>query len=270
MEIPDPHLSLIVPVYNESARLSASLHEMGAYLARMPFTSEIVIADDGSTDDTLAVAQHVAGSLSVPVRLLHYELNRGKGGALKLGFAAARGERLVFTDCDLSTPLDEMEKFLERLDAGSDFVIGSRKREGAEITKHQPRLRENLGKVFTWIVRMLIADVTDMTCGFKAYRREVGKDLFSRMRVYDWSFDAELLLIARHSGYRHEEVPVRWEDHEGTKVNLVRDIVMSLIGIVRIRINHALGRYDSTTDLGVFTEKRCGEAGYESSSSATT
>ena len=269
MDTPAPHLSLIVPVYNESARLRESLREMGAYLARMPFSSEIVIADDGSTDDTLAIAEEIAGSLSVPVRLLSYGINRGKGGALKLGFAAARGERLVFTDCDLSTPLDEMQKFLERLDAGTDFVIGSRKREGADITKHQPRLRENLGKIFTWIVRMLIADVTDVTCGFKAYRKEVGKDLFARMRVYDWSFDAELLMIARHSGYRHEEVPVRWEDQEGTKVHLVRDVVTSLIGIARVRINHALGRYDSATDLGVFTEKLCGGPEYERSSGAT-
>ncbi len=257
MDSPAPRLSLIVPVYNEATRLRASLREMGAYLERLPYGCEIVISDDGSTDNTLAIAEDVATSQSVPVRLLRYGANHGKGYALKVGFAAARGEQLVFTDCDLSTPLAEMEKFLTQLDAGSDFVIGSRKREGADITKHQPRLRENLGKVFTWIVRNTIADVTDVTCGFKAYQREVGKDLFSRLRVYDWSFDAELLLIARRAGYQHVEVPVRWEDQAGTKVNLLRDIVMSLIGIVRIRMNHALGRYDTTMDLGEYTEKMC-------------
>ena len=246
-----------MPVYNEATRLSASLREMGAYLERLPYDCEIVIADDGSTDDTLAIAEEVAASQQVPVRLLRYDTNRGKGYALKVGFAAARGEQLVFTDCDLSTPLDEMEKFLTCLDAGNDFVIGSRKREGADITKHQPRLRESLGKVFTWIVRNTIADVTDVTCGFKAYERDVGKDLFARLRVYDWSFDAELLLIARHAGYRHIEVPVRWEDQAGTKVNLLRDIVMSLIGIVRIRVYHALGRYDSTAEPGDYTETMC-------------
>lgn len=257
MEFPAPQLSLIVPVYNEAWRLRASLDEMGAYLAQLPLSSEIVIADDGSTDDTCVVVEEVAASLSVPVRLLRYETNRGKGYALKVGFAAAKGEKLVFTDCDLSTPLVEMEKFLKCLEEGSDFVIGSRKRAGARITKHQPRLRRTLGKVFTWIVRNSIADVTDATCGFKAYRRETGKDLFSRVRVYDWSFDAELLLIARFSGYRHVEVPVHWEDQAGTKVNLARDIVMSLIGIARIRVYHAMGLYDDTPPLGEFTEKLC-------------
>ena len=231
-----PRLSLIVPVYNEAMRLRASLGEMGAYLERLPYACEIVISDDGSTDDSLAIAEEVAASQSVPIRLFRYEINRGKGYALKVGINAARGEQLVFTDCDLATPLDEMEKFLKCLDDGNDFVIGSRKCAGADITKHQPRLRESLGKVFTWIVRKTIADVTDVTCGFKAYQREVGKDLFSRLRVYDWSFDAELLLIARHAGYQHVEVPVRWEDQAGTKVKLARDIVMSLIGIVRIRL----------------------------------
>ena len=252
-----PRLSLIVPVYNEAMRLRTSLREMSAYLGGLPYRCEIVIADDGSSDGTLAIAEEVAVSQSVPIRLLRYEINRGKGYALKVGFGAAQGEQLVFTDCDLSTPLDELEKVLKYLDAGSDFAIGSRKCEGADITKHQSRLRESLGKVFTWIVRKTIADVTDVTCGFKAYRREVGKDLFSRLRVYDWSFDAELLLIARHAGYQHVEVPVRWENQAGTKVNLARDIVMSLIGIMRIRIYAALGRYDSTTELGAYTEKRC-------------
>jgi len=263
-----PQLSLIVPVYNESTRLRSSLREMGAYLAQKSFDSEIVIVDDGSSDGTLAVAEDVSASLTIPVRLLRCEENRGKGHALKVGFAAAQGDRLVFTDCDLSTPLEEMEKFLDRLDAGDDFVIGSRRRAGAEVTRHQPRLRESLGAVFTWIVRVLIADVTDVTCGFKAYRHEVGKDMFSRVRIHDWSFDAELLLIARERGYQVEEVPVRWQDHTGSKVKLFRDVLMSLAGIVRIQANRGLGLYERTTDPGPFMELRYPGAALEPSPGA--
>jgi len=252
--VPAPQLSLIVPVYNESTRLPASLRAMGAYLAERPFDSEIVIVDDGSSDGTLGVAEEIARTLAVPVRLLRCAVNRGKGHALKVGFAVARGDWLVFTDCDLSTPLEEMGKFIDQLEAGSDLVIGSRRRAGADVMRHQPRLRENLGAVFTWIIRVLIADVTDVTCGFKAYRGEVGRDVFSRLRIDDWSFDAELLLIARERGYQVVEVPVRWQDHSGSKVRLMRDVVVSLIGIAKIHFSHALGRYDSTTEPGQFTE----------------
>lgn len=270
MESRSPQLSLIVPVYNEALRLRARLEEIGTSLSQLPLICEVVVVDDGSTDDTFAIAEDVARRLSVPVRLLRYEGNRGKGYALKVGFSAACGEKLVFTDCDLSTPLCELGRFLDSLDDGCDFVIGSRKREGAEITKHQPRLRENLGKIFTWIVRVMIADVSDVTCGFKAYRRDVGKDLFSRIRVYGWSFDAELLWIARHRGYSHEELAVRWEDQAGTKVNLARDVVMSLIGVAQIRINHTLGRYGSPSGSVSFTEKRFGGAECETGSGTVT
>jgi len=256
MAHPEPQLSLIVPVYNESRRLRPSLEEIGEYLSRKPFDSEVLIVDDGSSDGTLEVAEEVAASLAVPVRLLRSDTNRGKGHALKVGFAAARGDQLVFTDCDLSTPLEEMDRFLERLNSRIDFVIGSRKRPGAELTRRQPRIREMLGTIFTWIVRVSMAEVTDATCGFKAYRRDAGKDPFSRVRVHDWSFDAEVLLIARKRGYGFEELPVHWQDHSGSKVKLVRDVVMSLVGIARIRFNHAVGRYDTATEPSPFTEVR--------------
>ena len=115
---------------------------------------------------------------------------------------------------------------------------------GASIDVRQPRFREFLGDVFTWLVRRLIADVSDATCGFKAYRSEVAKDLVGRQRLYDWSFDAELLFLARHLGYRIGEVPVRWADRAGTKVRLIRDVQQSLAGLIRIRLNAAQGVYE--------------------------
>jgi dolichyl-phosphate beta-glucosyltransferase len=250
-------LSLIVPIYNESERIREPLEEMGQFLAAQPFPTELVMVDDGSRDGTFEIVTEIASHLPVRVRAIRYNVNRGKGYALKVGFAAASGERLLFTDCDLSTPLDEMPRFLAALDEGHDFVIGSRKKAGAEITTHQPWLRERLGMVFTAIVRTLIADVTDVTCGFKAYRRGPGQDIFSRLRVEDWSFDAELLLLAQRRNYRFCEVPVRWEHRDGSRVNIVRDVLKSLIGIAQIRINAALGRYEEPVDVDPWNEDWC-------------
>jgi dolichyl-phosphate beta-glucosyltransferase len=196
----------------------------------------------------------LAPSLALPLRLLRYTPNRGKGFALKVGFAASRGDLVLFTDADLSTPIGEADRLLAALGQGADIVIGSRKRAKAHIEVHQPWLRESLGRGFTFLVRMLIADVTDATCGFKAYRGDVGRDLFSRMRVFDWSFDAEILWIARQRGLHLREVPVRWSDQVGTKVDLRRDVFRSLVGIARIRSYAALGRYGAPLPLGVEAE----------------
>ncbi|MFQ5415552.1 MAG: dolichyl-phosphate beta-glucosyltransferase [Myxococcota bacterium] len=259
MVAPPPSLSLIVPMYNESARIAAPLREMAEFLKRQPFSTEIVLVDDGSSDDTAAVVANVAGALDVPIRLIRYARNRGKGYALKVGFDAARGDRLVFSDCDLSTPIEELPRFLAALEQ-ADIAIGTRRAIGAELVRRQPLLRESLGKVFTMIVRMLIAPVSDATCGFKGFNRDVGKDLFARQRIEDWSFDAELLLNARRRGYRLIELPVRWENRAGTKVHLARDIAMTLVGIIRIRLYDLLGRYESVMPVGETSREVFGDA----------
>lgn len=238
-----PSLTLIVPAFNESTRIASSLRAIGAYLAAQSYSSEIIVVDDGSSDGTLDVVREAAAGLVPRVLVLRYPANRGKGYALKVGFAAARGERILFTDADLSTPIQEAEDLLAALEGDADIAIGSRKAPGAEILHHQPWYREQMGRAFTGIVRALIFDVSDVTCGFKAFRGEVGRDLFSRVRIFDWSFDAEVLWIARSRGYRLREVPVRWEDRAGTKVSLLRDALRSLLGLVRIRLNAARGVY---------------------------
>ncbi|MEE2663380.1 MAG: dolichyl-phosphate beta-glucosyltransferase [Myxococcota bacterium] len=251
-------LSVVVPAYREAERISDSLRQIDAYLAARASGAEIVVVDDGSSDDTANVVREIARGLVTPLRLLISQRNRGKGHALKLGFAASRGARILFTDADLSTPIECADAVLAPLDEGFDLVLGSRKMEGARLEIRQPWLRESLGKVFTRIARVLIADVSDVTCGFKAFRGDVGRDLFSRVRIDDWSFDAELLLISVHRGCRFTEVPVAWQDRAGTKVRLVRDILSTLAGLATMRIHLALGRYAEPAPHGAFSSEELG------------
>jgi dolichyl-phosphate beta-glucosyltransferase len=239
-------LSLVVPAFDEERRIGASLRCIGSYLEANAPSSEIVVVDDGSRDRTAQIVRELAPTLGVPVCLARYAQNRGKGAALKLGFALAQGSRIVFTDADLSTPIETLEPLLRALDAGSDVVIGSRKMPGAHIAVRQPWLRESLGKVFTWLVRYSIAPVSDVTCGFKGFRSAAGRDVFARARIERWSFDAEILMLARRLGYRIAELPIRWEDRAASKVQLRRDVLGSLAGLARIGLELTRGTYATT------------------------
>ena len=236
-------LSIVVPALNEARRIRTSLIAMGEFLERQPCESEIIVVDDGSSDGTLDVLREIGPGLPVPLRAIRYQRNRGKGHALKVGFAAARGEHILFSDADLSTPIHCAERLLAAIDSGADVAIGSRKTAGASISVRQPLLREVLGRGFTMLVRLAVVRVSDVTCGFKAFRAEAGKDLFERVRVLDWSFDAEVLFLAQRAGHRITEVPVEWHDEAGTRVDLRKDVIASLIGLVRIRWNALRGVY---------------------------
>ena len=236
-------LSVVIPAFNEAGRISAPLVAIAEHLACMALTAEILVVDDGSRDATWEVVRRLAPELPVALRGIRCPRNRGKGHAIKVGFQAARGERILFSDADLSTPIACAQSLLDALDAGADIAIGSRKAPGASISVRQPFLREALGRGFTTLVRLLGVDVTDVTCGFKAFRAEPGKWLFERVRVFDWSFDAEVLFLAHREGHRIVEVPVEWHDEAGTKVDLKRDVLASLIGLARIRWNGIRGAY---------------------------
>jgi dolichyl-phosphate beta-glucosyltransferase len=234
---------VVIPVYNETKRLGKSVPKLLEYFADQPYTYEFVIVDDGSTDGTADLARQLFSG--VPnVRIIESRPNRGKGHGVKVGMLAARGDIALFSDADLSTPLSEIDKFWVWFDAGYKVVIGSRKMKGANIVRHQPLWRESLGKVFTWLTnRLATRDISDITCGFKCFTREAAHDLFKRSAIPDWSFDAEVLFIAQHRGYRVKEVPVSWHDTPGTKVRLWKDAVRSMIGLLRIRLNHIRGLY---------------------------
>jgi dolichyl-phosphate beta-glucosyltransferase len=230
-------------MYNEAARMSHSLPHLLAYLAEQPYTYEVIAVDDGSRDDTVAEATRLLANVPYH-RVVPSRPNRGKGHALQVGMPLARGRYVLFTDADLSTPPDELEKFWPWLTTGWDVVIGSRKMAGSVLVRRQPWLRERLGKVFTWLSDLLATrDISDVTCGFKAFTQEAAHDLFRRSVVDDFSFDAEILFLAQRRGYRIMEVPVTWHDERGTKVNMARDAVRALRGLLRIRVNAVRGVY---------------------------
>jgi dolichyl-phosphate beta-glucosyltransferase len=240
---PAPRLSVVIPMYNEAHRLRHSLPRLEAYFRQRPYTVEYVVVDDGSSDNTVEMARAVLGS-GEDVHIIESKPNRGKGHAVKVGMLAARGQIALFTDADLSTPPDEIEKFWEWFDSGYDVVIGSRKMKGAHIERHQPLWRENMGKVFTWLTnRIATRGISDITCGFKAFKHETAQELFSRSIIADWSFDAEVLFIAQQHRKRIKEVPVHWHDERGTKVRILRDATRAMLGLLKIRLNGLKGVY---------------------------
>ncbi len=237
-----PKLSILLPAYNEGRRIFSCVRALDRYFKRRRAGFEIVVVDDGSSDRTGAEARRAARGIR-NVRVIGSRPNRGKGYALRRGVAAARGARILFLDVDLSTKPDQWPRLEARLDAGADIAIGSRKMAGANLLRRQPWWRERLGKVFTFLVRLLLVDVSDVTCGFKAFRATVAKRLFARQVLDDWSFDAEVLFLARRAGLRVDEVPVVWRDDPDSKVRLASAAIDSLKGLLKIRLNHAIGRY---------------------------
>jgi dolichyl-phosphate beta-glucosyltransferase len=236
-------LTVVIPAYNEATRIAEPLRRVDGYLREHEPSSEILVVDDGSTDGTSDVVRGVAAELDTPVDIIPSSPNRGKGHAVKLGVLRARGQAILVTDADLSTPIEELDKLYPLLDHGAAVAIGSRKMLGAALEVRQPIVRETMGRVFTWLTQRLLVRLSDITCGFKLFRRDAANEIFSRVMLDDWSYDAEALYLAKRLGYDIREAPVRWRDCEGTKVNRGRDAIRAAIGLARIRLNDTRGRY---------------------------
>jgi dolichyl-phosphate beta-glucosyltransferase len=236
------YLSVVVPAYREEKRIARCIRVLVSYFRRRRRPFEVIVVDDGSPDGTRAAAAAAARGMR-EVRVMGYRRNRGKGAALRAGIMEARGSRVLFLDADLATMPQEWPKLEKCLDAGADLAIGSRKMAGAVFIRRQPWWRERMGKAFSWIVGKVLVPVNDATCGFKALTRKAARTLFSRSRIDDWSFDAEVLFIAGRMGMRIDERPVVWKDNPDSKVRLVRDTINSVKGLFLIRWNHLIGRY---------------------------
>ena len=238
----NPQLSVVIPAYNEEASIRKTVESVRTYLTESKISHELLVVDDGSTDRTAEIVLEVAKS--VPSLRLLRSGHRGKGGAVKLGMLEAAGEQVLFMDADLSTPIEELQKYLPWLHDGYDVVIGSRKMPGASVTVHQPPLREAMGKVFTWLTNVLLGTrVSDITCGFKCFSAKAASEIFRRQRIDGWGFDAEILFIAGRCGFRIKEVPVVWADDASTKVRLLKDAVRSLKELLEIRLSAWRGQY---------------------------
>lgn len=238
-----PLLSLIVPAYNESRRLGSSLSAMSDFFRAAGFSYEILVIDDGSTDDTIDVIA-AAAATDPAVRPISYMPNRGKGYAVRTGMLAAHGDFLMFTDADLSIPLEITDEFLVALRGEYDLAIASRWHPASSNTVPPPLPRRLMGGIFRWCVRRLVvSDVRDTQCGCKAYRAEVARQLFSRSRIERFSFDAEVIFLAARAGYRIKEVPFALHYIPGSSVRPVRDSLLMLRDLVRIRLNALRGCY---------------------------
>jgi dolichyl-phosphate beta-glucosyltransferase len=236
-----PALSVVIPAYNEEARLGPTVERVVAYLEARGVPWEIVIADDGSKDRTRQVAVE-ASSGSPRVRVLALTPNRGKGAAVRAGMTAARGDRILFSDADLATPIEELDKLMAQLDGGADIAIASRALPGADIGVRQHPLREMMGRTFNVLVRTLVmGGIRDTQCGFKLFTRAAAHDLFGRATVDGFAFDVEVLWLAR-GRYRVEEVPVVWRHVEESKVSPGVDAARMFADLVRLRWRHALRR----------------------------
>lgn len=235
-------LSVIIPAFNEEARLPITLAATRDYLAEhFPNDSEILVIDDGSVDKTAALAGEFARHHpDVPLRVLSYGGNRGKGYAVKFGMLAASGDWRLFCDADLATPIEEYAVVAARMKSdGSEVGIGSRPLRESHLVVHQPWYREALGRGFNKIVQLLtVPGIQDTQCGFKIFSAEAANDVFGRAKLDGYIFDAEVLYIADRLGYKISEVPIRWSHKDGSKVSLIRDGFKMVIDLIPIRFMH--------------------------------
>jgi len=235
-----PHLSVIIPAYNEERRLPFSLQRVRDYLEGRDEDYEIVIVDDGSSDNTVGCVRELDCSR---VTLLRNEANRGKGYSVRRGMLSARGECRLMCDADLSTPIEEVERLLAAIAAGADVAIGSRAASGARIEQHQPWYRENVGRLFNLAVRLIaLSGISDTQCGFKLFSGHVASDVFTISKVDGFSFDVEALFLARRRGYRIVEVPVIWRNDVATRVTPFKG-ACAFLDLLRIRLDARLGHY---------------------------
>jgi glycosyltransferase involved in cell wall biosynthesis len=238
----EPMVSIVVPAFNEAARIGDSIRKIDRYMRNSKYGLELLIVDDGSSDKT---AEIIKCHSSQRLRFVQNDSNHGKGYTVRQGVLAATGRYVLFTDADLSAPIQELDKLLEVATKEKvDIVIGSRALDRKYIERHQSRFREFGGTVFNLMVRLLLGlQLRDTQCGFKLFHRARSRKIFEQQTTYGFGFDPELLFLAKRNGLTIRETPVRWSHAEGSKVNLLRDGIRMFVDLVRIRWNVVIGRY---------------------------
>ncbi len=238
--------SIIIPAYNEATRVGATVETVLAHLAQRGWNAEVIVVNDGSSDDTAEIIRRLAEK-NPQLRLLENPGNRGKGYSVRNGMLHGRGELLLFSDADLSSPIEEADKLLAALAGGADVAIGSRWLRRDLQTEPQPLYRQIFGRIFNLLLRIILGlSFKDTQCGFKAFTRSAAKAIFPLQQIERWGFDPELLYLARKQGLKVVEVPVEWAHREGTRINPLRDGIRMFVEMLRIRWNGLTGRYDGS------------------------
>lgn len=239
-----PYLSIVIPAYNESARIERTLSNVMATVEAQAWDAEVLVIDDGSTDDTPAIISRWMREFP-RLHLVQNPGNRGKGYSVRNGLLQAAGEIVMFTDADLSAPLEEAELLIAAINQGADVAIGSRWMDRTRQTIHQPLYRQFFGRCFNWITRTVMGlPFKDTQCGFKAFRRPAAQIVFRLQRIERWGFDPEILFIARKLNYTIKEVPVTWGHDERSRISYLKDGLKMLEEMAVIRLNSLFGRYD--------------------------
>ena len=243
-----PKYSIVIPAYNESARILSALQAVVAYIRARSWTAEVVVVNDGSTDDTAAIVRTFAAQ-APEIRLIENPGNCGKGYSVRTGMLQALGEVVLFTDSDLSAPIEEAERLFSAIGQGADIAIGSRWLESNRQTQRQPLYRQFFGRCFNAVTRAVMRlPFADTQCGLKAFTREAAQTVFRLQTIERWGFDPEILLIGLKRGFRIVEVPVSWAHDERTRMSYLRDGFRMLQEIAQIRWNALRGRYNRPVD----------------------
>lgn len=239
----NPFLSIVIPAHNEEGRLPGSLEAVFAFLQKQPFSSEVLVIENGSSDHTYEIAQEYAKRYE-HLRVIQNK-TRGKGRAIQRGVKEATGEYIFMCDADLSMPIEEVSKFLPPQLTGADIAIGSREAPGS-VRYHEPGYRHFTGRVFNTLIRWLVLPgLQDTQCGFKCIRAEVARNIVPYQTLMGWAFDVELLYIARRHGYSIVEIPIDWYFNADSKISVVRDSLRMFLDLLLIRRNARRGLYNA-------------------------
>lgn len=242
-----PDISIVVPAFDEDERLGGSIEKILTYIRENELSAELVVVDDGSSDRTAEIARECASKYpESATKVIRYEQNRGKGYAVKTGMMNAEADIAIFSDADLSTPIDELPKLIDPIHSGQyDLTFGSRAIDRTLIGERQPWRREQGGRVINFVIRKMSGlDFADTQCGFKAFNMVKFRPLLDLMTIDRFGFDVEFLYVAKHHGLKLAEIPVRWNDVVGSKVSVVRDTRRMFSELSQIRSNATKGVYE--------------------------
>jgi glycosyltransferase involved in cell wall biosynthesis len=243
-----PKYSIVIPAYNESRRIPETLVSVVEAIRKQGWQAEVVVVDDGSTDTTAEVVRAFAAK-NPEVRLQQNPANRGKGYSVRAGILGARGEVVLFTDADLSAPIEEAARLFAAIEQGADIAIGSRWLDRSRQTHRQPLYRQLFGRCFNGVTRLIMGlSFADTQCGFKAFTREAAQVVFQLQTIERWGFDPEILFIATKRGFKIAEVPVSWAHDERSRISYLRDGLQMLKEIAIVRWNAFLGRYNKPVE----------------------